>query len=145
MDARGELFGTTDSGGDPCNAQLGCVGLVFKFTPDGTQSQYTVLHSFCHDKKCTGGAKPLAGVTVDNAGNIFGTTSMGGAHGRGIAFELNSSFQILHSFCSKAGCAEGQLPEASLTLDGAGHLFGTAWGGGSSPGGGTVFQLSPKS
>jgi uncharacterized repeat protein (TIGR03803 family) len=81
MDSAGNLYGATIAGG---TASCGC-GVVYKLSPNpnGTWT-YTVLHRF------TGfdGAEPDANVTLDDKGNIFGTTATGGAGGAGVVFEI---------------------------------------------------------
>jgi uncharacterized repeat protein (TIGR03803 family) len=80
LDAGGNLYGTTAGGGS--SACSGGCGVVFKLSPIGTE---TVLHSF------TGGADggiPAAGLTQDSAGNLYGTTFLGGASGNGVVFKL---------------------------------------------------------
>ena len=82
FDAAGNLYGATCVpecyGGGP--------GWVFKLTPNsnGTWKEHT-LHRFIGGK---GGAAPWAGLTFDQAGNLFGTTGEGGAYGLGVVFEL---------------------------------------------------------
>jgi len=138
FDSAGNLYGTTTSGGN-CN---GC-GVVFKLTRNSEGGGWTenVLHSF------TGGAdggSPSAGLIFDMAGNLYGTTSVGGADGLGIVFELtlnaNGSWteSVLHSF---TGGEDGALPDAGLIFDHAGNLYGTATAGGTHAVG-VVFRLS---
>lgn len=80
IDASGNLYGTTQSGG--ANAD----GTVFVVAPTG---QETVLHSFCSATKCSDGKSPLAGLLMDESGSLYGTTSAGGANGKGgTVFEL---------------------------------------------------------
>jgi uncharacterized repeat protein (TIGR03803 family) len=97
------------------------------------------------------GAYPRSDLTIDSAGNLYGTTSDGGAGtactgGCGTVFELKRvangwKEEILYSF---AGCTDGALPEAGVIFDNAGSLYGTtASGGGESSG--TVFKLAPNS
>ena len=74
-----------------------------------------------------------AGLTLDSAGNLYGTTVNGGDFGYGSAFELvNSSGsyseQVLHSF---KGGSDGGYVQTGLILDSAGNLYGTTWSGGS--------------
>jgi uncharacterized repeat protein (TIGR03803 family) len=83
---------------------------------------------------------------IDSAGNIFGTTPMGGANGRGAAFELSPTstgwnFARLFSFPGQAA----SLPNGGLIRDSNGNLYGTTYSGGvsSSIQWGTVFELSP--
>jgi uncharacterized repeat protein (TIGR03803 family) len=79
-DASGRLYGTTLDGG----AHGG--GTVFQLTPgaNGTWSE-KVLHSFGKGKD---GASPYTGLILDAAGNLYGTTSQGGAHNSGTVFEI---------------------------------------------------------
>ncbi len=87
QDAAGNFFGTTEFGGGSTQCQSGC-GAVFEFDSSGRE---TVLYRFTGKKD---GAYPLAGVTMDAAGYIYGTASEGGdgkcAHGLGcgVAFKL---------------------------------------------------------
>jgi uncharacterized repeat protein (TIGR03803 family) len=81
MDKSGDLYGTTFAGGRGCRAGHGC-GTVFKIAADGSE---TVLHSF---KEQSDGAGPSADLIADNAGDLYGITSSGGAHGYGTVFTL---------------------------------------------------------
>jgi uncharacterized repeat protein (TIGR03803 family) len=145
-DAVGSLFGTaTNAGGSGCDG--GC-GTVFKVSPTGA---LTVPHSF-HGAD---GAYPSNGLIEDAAGNLYGTTGSGGAHGGGAVFQLSPchstySFKVLYSF---TGGADGLNPAfADLIRDSAGNLYGTTIYGGdtstcdvlSVPGCGVVFKLSPS-
>ncbi len=95
------------------------------------------------------GANPLASLVADGAGNLYGTTFLGGAgvgRGHGTVFELSPNGgggwneTVLYSF---TGGADGGYPlYANLTLDGQGNLYGTASAGGAH-GMGVVFELSP--
>jgi hypothetical protein len=134
-DAAGNLYGTTAFGG---SSSCRCGGVVFKLAPnpDGTWTEH-VLHSF------TGadGYFPLAGVILDAAGNLCGTTSYGGVgnfgQGNGVVFELTRrasggwSERVLHAFLGY-----GAAPQAGLLRGASGNLYGTAAGGTS---GGLVF------
>ena len=110
-----------------------------------------VLYSFSG----ADGSHPYAGLVFDASGNLFGTTSSGGAHGYGTVFELTPSSgggwteTVLYSFCSATNCSDGSLPLAGVIFDTAGNLFGTT-STGVGPGCtqrecGTVFELSPTS
>jgi uncharacterized repeat protein (TIGR03803 family) len=80
-DPQGNLYGTASTGGDlRCIRKTSC-GLVYKLTPDGT---FTVLHAF----EVADGIYPAGGLTSDAAGNLYGTTSQGGAYTQGTVFEL---------------------------------------------------------
>ncbi len=136
MDKKGNLFGTTASGGAHNE------GTVFKISASGVES---VLYSFCSQASCTDGANPFDGLIIDKAGNLYGTTNIGGAHGQGTVFKFNGAgMSVLYSFCAVSGCADGANPYAGVIMDKAGILYGTTLGGGSLNNG-TVFQLSPAS
>ena len=144
FDEAGSLYGTTYAGGD---GFCGC-GTVFELTP-GQSGQWTetVLHAF---KGGSDGATPVfAGVIFDGAGNLYGTTVVGGKYGIGTVFELTPAKggkwkeTILHAF---KGGSDGDNPAAGLDLF-EGNLYGTTYAGGdglscgSVAGCGTVFQL----
>jgi uncharacterized repeat protein (TIGR03803 family) len=95
-----------------------------------------VLYSFTGG--VDGGAS-YAGLIGDAAGNLYGTTYIGGAFGQGTVFKLdkNGNETVLHSF---AGGADGSSPYAGLIRDAAGNLYGTTVYGGTSNRG-TVFKL----
>jgi uncharacterized repeat protein (TIGR03803 family) len=76
MDSEGNLYGTTVYGGGPDN-----LGTVYKVTPSGTE---TVLHAFSGPD----GGYPWGGLAFDVQGNLYGTTSVGGANGQGTVFKL---------------------------------------------------------
>lgn len=141
IDKAGNLYGTTYGGGSHDS------GTVYKLSPITTgknkgQWKEKILHSFGSRKD---GSSPWAGVVLDAAGNIYGTTLGGGKYGSGTVFELvapvgKGSYKkrILWSFDG----TDGYEPFDSLFLDGAGNLYGTTYGGGSS-GYGVVFELTP--
>ena len=137
FDSAGNLYGTTSEGGSDC------CGTVFELTPQADGSwQETVLHSF----NGTDGDNPLAGVTLDAAGNLYGTTLQGGAEGGGTAFELKHSadgvsFSTLYNFVYNG--ESGSYPDCTLAFDAAGNLYGTTSGGGRAYNYGTVFELTP--
>jgi uncharacterized repeat protein (TIGR03803 family) len=85
IDKAGNLYGTSGGGIGPCGGG-GC-GVVFKMTPPKSGSgkwTYTVLHRFTGPD----GALPVAGPILDTKGNLYGTTSTGGANGSGVVFEI---------------------------------------------------------
>ena len=77
LDTKGNLYGTTYSGGAKKR------GTVFEVSPSGTE---TVLHSF--SAKGTDGYAPVAGLILDAKGNLYGTTLSGGANGGGTVFQV---------------------------------------------------------
>lgn len=150
MDASGNLYGTTSHGG------AHGAGAVFELTLT-TSKTWTekVLYSFCSQGggKCTDGEGPYySGVILDNSGNLYGTTIIGGLHGYGVVYELappsgtktSWTETVLYDFCSQGGakCTDGDEPVASLLMDNSGILYGTATRGGSYNGG-VVFELKP--
>jgi uncharacterized repeat protein (TIGR03803 family) len=134
----GRLYGTTSQGG-------GGGGTVFDLGPssNGGPRKERVIHSFTSRAR---GSQPSSGdLTFDAAGNIYGTTSSGGASGNGTVFKLtrlNPGWKetVLYSF---AGGTDGAVPVAGVVFDTAGNLYGTTSAGGTS-GNGTVFQLTPS-
>jgi len=89
------------------------------------------------------GANPTAALISDSAGNLYGTTSSGGAYGKGAVYEIAAGTNALTTLYSFSG-NDGQTPYASLTRDSAGNLYGTTYGGGVY-GQGTVFKLAAGS
>jgi choice-of-anchor C domain-containing protein len=85
LDSTGALYGTTAAGGSQ-NCTGGC-GTVFKLTPpaSGTIWTETILHRFLGNDD---GAAPMAGLHMDSAGRITGTTAAGGASNVGTAFQV---------------------------------------------------------
>lgn len=136
-DGSGNLFGTTQFGGTSGN------GTVFELVNSNGSYTEKVLYSF-RGATANDGVLPLAGLVMDSSGNLFGTTSTGGASQAGIVFELvslNGSYveRVLHSFVGGLS-GDGQGPQAGLVMDSNGNLFGTTVVGGDS-GDGTVFEL----
>jgi uncharacterized repeat protein (TIGR03803 family) len=136
FDSQGNIYGTTESGGE-----MG-LGTVYELTPSNGTWVETVLHRFSGG---TDGAVPEAGVIMDSAGNLYGTTVGGGLGQSGTVFELSPSGsgwteQILHSFQSQT---DGDYLTAGVIFDRSGNLYGAAQGGGPT-GGGTVFELTPS-
>src|SRR5580704_15140324 len=134
FDGAGNLYGTTFFGG-----AFG-TGTVFELSPaeDGTWSERT-LHSFASHGG--DGAYPHAGLTLDSSGNLYGTTSSGGA-GYGTVFELSAhehwAEKVIHTFDN----TDGANPYGGLIFDGSGNLYGTT-SQGAEGNFGTVFELSP--
>jgi uncharacterized repeat protein (TIGR03803 family) len=144
FDAAGNLYGTTYQGGSrkECG-KFGC-GTAFELTPgaDGTW-QEKILFNF-HP---LAGTNPVAALTLDASGNLYGTTEYGGIHGNGTVFELTPSRSgewtetLLHVFLRDP--SDGAGPESAVTFDSAGNLYGTTFLGGVH-GYGILYQLTPN-
>lgn len=140
-DAVGNLYGVTIFGGNYAGSclPLGGCGVVYKID---TMGNFSLLHVFSGPD----GSTPSAGVTLDSAGNLYGTASRGGQgadSGAGVIFKIDTAGNetTLYAF---AGGPDGAYPLGSLVLDGAGNLYGTANQGGNAPwpvGDGVVFML----
>ncbi len=141
LDSKGNLYGTTLSGGSSFQ------GTVFQLAPgaNGTWT-YTVIYNF------TGGAdggNPFAStLIVDASDNLYGTVENGGAYGYGVVFEMvaasNGTWtqKVLHSF---KGGNDGIYPFANtLVMDPSGKLYGATVSGGAHDFG-VVYQLTPES
>jgi uncharacterized repeat protein (TIGR03803 family) len=150
FDAAGNLYGTTYASGAYNN------GVVFKLTPnpEGTWTE-SILHTFTGGAD---GATPYAGLIFDAAGNLYGTTDLGGGGtactsgsghmtGCGVVFKLapkpdgSWTESVLHTF---TGGADGANPYAGLIFHAAGNLYGTTTHGGFDNNG-VVFELTPTS
>jgi len=82
FDAAGNIYGTTYQGGAVkvgCADQTAGCGTVFKLTASGGIWTESVVHRFLANSS-SDGANPLAGVTIDAHGNLFGTTLYGGTN-----------------------------------------------------------------
>jgi uncharacterized repeat protein (TIGR03803 family) len=137
FDTSGNLYGTTVAGGAVDN------GTVFELMPnqDGSWKE-SVLHSF-HYKD---GIYPYSSLIFDSAGNLYGTTVLGGSSGNGTVFKLTLNKHgrwkesVLHSFDQNGG--DGFYPYAGLILDSAENLYGTTSSGGAYEEFGTIFKLT---
>jgi uncharacterized repeat protein (TIGR03803 family) len=148
LDSAGNLYGTTEDGG------AYNYGIVFKLAPPAaghTKWVERVLRSFSQTD--AGGSRPMAGVTLDLAGNLYGTSYTGGLDGSGTVFKLEAPVPgktkwvetVLRTFVyhgQSGTTGEGSFPAAGVVLDAAGNVYGTTVVGGTSNGA-TVFRLSP--
>ncbi|HLI76578.1 MAG TPA: choice-of-anchor tandem repeat GloVer-containing protein [Acidobacteriaceae bacterium] len=144
----GDLYGTTLNGGGTGCGGSGC-GTVFKLSPPPSACRTalcpwieTVLYRFTGGSD---GSLPGYGdVVFDRAGNLYGTTSGGGAYGAGTVYELTSSGgswteSVIYSL---TGQSDGAEPLGGVVFDSSGNLYGTTTRG---PGfQGSVFELSPS-
>lgn len=144
FNSQGNLIGTTEAGG----AYLS--GSVFELVPTSAGGwNEKDLHSFQSP------VEPIGNVVFDHAGRIYGVTQYGGAYNSGMIFQLARksagqwTFSVLHSFSGYP--TDGAVPQAGLTIDSSGNLYGTTYRGGSGRcvrkdgvylGCGAVFQLS---
>jgi len=139
LDAAGNLYGTTNTGG---THNLGIVYML-AVQPDSSFAEH-VVHTFAGGAD---GANPLAGLTFDQNGNLYGTTSYGGTANCGIAFALEPDAEggwtehLLHTFLGAP--YDGENPNG-LTFDAQGNIYGTTSGGGvDNPG--TIFKMTHTS
>lgn len=134
LDAAGNIYGTTSNGGTDGG------GTVFELTPSGGGWTYSALYNFVGNHNCG----PLAGVTMDAAGSLYGTTLCDGAFGGGSVFKLTPSgggwtYTSEYDF---TGGNDGKNPYSVVTLDTAGNMFGTAAHGGANLSG-VVWEITP--
>ncbi len=136
----GTLYGTTEFGG----ARLS--GVAYLLVHSGTSWVQKIIHTFDHSNG--DGFNPVGTMLLDASGNLYGATTSGGADGYGTVFEIvvakNGLWteKILYSF--KNDGHDGNSPFCDLIFDQFGNIFGTTALGGAY-GGGTVFELLPKS
>lgn len=135
MDKSGNLYGTTEVGGDTGS------GVIFRLKPGARgRWQETILYSIPGGNQ---GSGPVGGVVIGKGGILYGTTSAGG-RGCGVVYKLAPGaegkwkYTVLHTLLGSDGCS----PDATLILDSKGNLYGTTTGGGAY-GGGVVFELTP--
>jgi len=144
FDKKGNLYGTTYVGG-------AFAGGVFELMPPsapGSAWRAKILDNF----DSTDGGGPNGTLVFDGAGNLYGTTVIGGTANMGAVFEASPPTSpggswtetVLYSFQSFESSQDGNSPLASVIFDKSGNLFSTAWMGGDSNRG-TVFQLTPSS
>jgi uncharacterized repeat protein (TIGR03803 family) len=129
IDNDGNLYGGTSDGGSTD------AGTTFRLSTDGI---YTVLHDFGTVKD--DGDDPVGGLIADAAGNLYGTTNVGGSHNYGTVFKIAPDLTetILHHFSGKE---DGAYPTSTLMLDADGNLFGAAYGFAGALGG-TLFKIA---
>jgi uncharacterized repeat protein (TIGR03803 family) len=141
-DSAGNLYGATVNGGlTSRKCKTGC-GTVFMLTPAAGRWQETVLYRFTGGSD---GAFPYTGVTLDSAGNLYGTTNSGGAANAGTVYRLTpgpNGWQetVLYAF---QGHSDGATPFATPILDPGGNIYGTTNRGGPL-GLGIVYMLAPQ-
>jgi uncharacterized repeat protein (TIGR03803 family) len=137
-DPAGNLYSTTCCGGGSGG------GTVFGLTA-GTWN-FNLLFTL----GANGTGQGSEGTMVrDSFGNLYGTTSSGGAYNFGAVFKLSYingtwTYTSIHDFCAGGypPCADGYTPTGSLALDSTGNLYGTTSNGGAN-GGGVVYKITP--
>jgi uncharacterized repeat protein (TIGR03803 family) len=142
---KGELYGTTAGGGTDG-------GQAFELLPTPKGWSDIRIHKFhysTYGNPAPGGSNPYAGLIVDAAGNLYGTTR-GGGKGYGVVFELTPApgggwtEAVLHRFDSFPN--DGRIPGwGALFRDDSGSLYGTTSQGGRNicyAGCGTIFKLT---
>jgi uncharacterized repeat protein (TIGR03803 family) len=102
--------------------------------------QDTVLHNFGSADAGSNGANPYAGVILDHAGNVYGTTAKGGAFNMGEVYKVSATGQlkVLYSFKAE-GYRDGANPYTPVTADAAGNIYGTTLNGDDNIG--TVYEI----
>lgn len=129
------FYGTTSAGGEHG------YGLVFKMTSTG---QMKTLHNFCSQSQCADGEAPTAALVEGTNGDLYGTTSGGGANGNyGTVFEITPAgkFTTLYSFCSVSQCNDGINPQGGLIQGADGNFYGTTYGNSSNQRG-SIFKIT---
>jgi len=146
-DSAGNFYGTTANGGNISHCGGGGCGVIFKL--DASGNNFTVVYDFVGK---TQGNHPFSGVILDEAGNFYGTTYMGGSRlcedneGCGTVFKVDSAgnYTKLYTF---TGMTDGAYP-GGLAMDATGALYGTTLLGGDLShchgyGCGVVFKVIP--
>ncbi len=144
FDSAGNLYGASINGGPDF------IGTVYELSPGTSGWTETVLHAFSSaDNGMDDGKYPPAGPVFDPLGNLYVTTSYGGAvegsSGGGTVIQLHPEAggewkeTIVHSF--PATDDDGYYPDGGLLVDADGNLYGTLYNGGAN-GAGTVFEIA---
>jgi hypothetical protein len=142
-DSKGNLYGTTYFGGYANHGCSNC-GVAFQMTPNGDGTwTYHVMHRFSAHND---GAYPYGSLTVDSAGNAYGTTTHAGPYDNGNVFKLTPAddqwkLTVLYGFPNSDN---GFAPGNDLVFDKAGNLYGTAGSPACNGGCGVIFKLSPQ-
>ncbi len=143
FDQSGNLYGT----GSTAEGASYCCGGVFELTPSSGSWNYAVLYYLYH--RFDGGTGSTASLTMDAAGNLYGTTLQGGSAGLGSVFRLTLSdgTWIRTDLYDFTGGSDGSAPAGGVVLDANGNLYGTASQGGTGPncpsGCGVVWEITP--
>jgi len=140
----GNLYGTTGVGGGPNS------GVIFELTVGG---ELSALYDFCEQEGCPDGAVPQSAPILGSDGNLYGTTSGGGANesnclhdqcGTVFRFTTGHALTTLYNFCEdyvSGTCLDGASPSAALVQGTDGNFYGTTYMGGTYNNG-TVFKVT---
>ncbi len=136
FDFVGNLYGTTIGGGP------GFGGTIFELSGPRHRTMTTLATFGLFDPH---GSAPTAGLLIDAAGNLYGTTTGGGVDNApadlGSVFKLSADHKTLTTLYTFTGNADGGIPQAALVADLDGNLYGTSTSFGAG-GDGTVFELT---
>jgi uncharacterized repeat protein (TIGR03803 family) len=147
FDKHGNLYGVTYAGG---SHGFGTVYMLAPPTKPGNPWTETLIYNFVGLKQRWVGYIPDHGVTIDDTGALYGTTTSGGSLGPACGGNCGTAFRLTPSLVSRTWTydtiyafngTDGYQPECELIFDRAGNLYGTTEYG--STGGGVAFQLSP--
>jgi uncharacterized repeat protein (TIGR03803 family) len=135
FDSAGNLYGATSSGGS------GNGGTAYELLPSNGNWSFDVIYSFTGSAYLPGS---YGNLTMDAAGNLYGTTTKDGAHSAGTVFKLTPSNggwteTDLYDF---SGGSDGGVPYGSVLIDASGNLYGTASAGGAN-GYGDIWEIAP--
>jgi uncharacterized repeat protein (TIGR03803 family) len=141
VDAKGDLLGTTESGGG--------YGNVFEIKNNGAVAapSYATTPNVIASFDISNGEYPSGALIADAKGDLFGATGGGGANGDGTVFEIENngavaapSYATTPTVVASFNGSDGLGPTAGLIVDAKGDLFGTTiYGGANSDG--TVFEI----
>jgi hypothetical protein len=146
FDSAGNMYGTASLGG------ANGFGMAWEMTASGT---YRDLHDFggtimnANGTSGPDGYSPVATLTFDSAGNMYGTAGLGGPFGRGMAWEITAAgaYRDLHDFggtiinANGASGPDGYNPKSTFNFDRAGNMYGTTtYGGGN--GFGMIWEIT---
>lgn len=145
FDVQGNIYGANSDAGPSC--PFGGGGAVFELSPPGTWTLNILYNSWSGLVNANCG--PRGTLTMDAAGNLYGTTYCDGA-GLGSVFKLSTSgggwtYTDLYDF---TGGSDGGNPISNVSIDTSGNLYGTASTGGATggcggPGCGVVWEITP--
>lgn len=139
MDTAGNLYGANAYGG------VNGGGVVYELSPNGDNWTFTVIYSLTGSP----GGGSVSALTLDPAGNLYGTASFDGTHHRGSVFKLTPNngswtYTDLYDF---TGGADGANPVGTMALDANGNLYGTTQNGGTGGscenGCGVAWEITP--